>query len=359
MEEGFLMRKFHIVLLVLIAMIGVLVAPATFAQETTLSTGCSGLASDFLISGSSYSGSFTAGESITFAADSDFVAGNSYTVTVGGVATVVNAATYTHSFAADAASVTIQVTVTTGTFTVSVACDQASEVEDFTLCHIPPGNPAAAHTITVGSQNAYDTHLDNHGDTPGACPEGVDSREDDFSSGLVIYIIIVNNPDDDSDVEGGINIWGDCDEGECESLVEISIDVIIALNGTLAEGEYEEFDDDDDDGYTVRIYFLGYQDRDGDGVFQDVLQINIYFNDVLTNDDVLILIGDDGSVGWTTNDDLGVDISIIFGDGDDDDSDDVEECDADGADDTADTDDDEVCEDEDGDDDADDDDSSS
>ena len=37
-----------------------------------------------------------------------------------------------------------------------------------TLCHIPPGNPDAAHTITVGAP-AVDAHL-AHGDTLGPCP---------------------------------------------------------------------------------------------------------------------------------------------------------------------------------------------
>ncbi|HYO53023.1 hypothetical protein [Archangium sp.] len=41
-----------------------------------------------------------------------------------------------------------------------------------TLCHIPPGNPARAHTITVG-QPAVRAHL-QHGDTLGAC-EGTDA----------------------------------------------------------------------------------------------------------------------------------------------------------------------------------------
>ena len=341
------MRKLYIVLLVLIAMIGVLVAPATFAQETTVSTGCSGLANDYLISGTSYTGSFTAGESITFSVNADFASGDTYTVTVGGAAVVTDhdQPTYTHTFAADATSVTITVTVTSGDFTVSVSCDQASEVDDFTLCHYPPGNPAAAHTITVGSQNAYDTHLSNHGDSPGACAEGVNSRADDIAGGLVIFIILDSNPDDDDDTDQSINIWGECDDDGCESLVNISFNVVIVLVGSMNEGEYVEFDADDNDGYTVRIYYLGYQDRNGDGVSQNVFQINIYFNDVLNNDDVLILIGDDGSISWTLNEDLGVDISIIFGGGDDDDTDDVEECDADGADDVAGTDDDEVCED--------------
>lgn len=40
--------------------------------------------------------------------------------------------------------------------------------EKVTLCHIPPDNPSAAHTITVGAP-AVDAHL-AHGDTLGPCP---------------------------------------------------------------------------------------------------------------------------------------------------------------------------------------------
>lgn len=39
-----------------------------------------------------------------------------------------------------------------------------------TICHIPPGNPANAHEITVGAR-AVTAHV-NHGDTMGACPTG-------------------------------------------------------------------------------------------------------------------------------------------------------------------------------------------
>lgn len=38
------------------------------------------------------------------------------------------------------------------------------------ICHVPPGNPGAAHTITVGGAGAVDAHLRNHvGDHVGAC----------------------------------------------------------------------------------------------------------------------------------------------------------------------------------------------
>jgi hypothetical protein len=40
----------------------------------------------------------------------------------------------------------------------------------FKICHIPPGNPDNAHTITVGSQSAVQAHL-AHGDTLGKCKD--------------------------------------------------------------------------------------------------------------------------------------------------------------------------------------------
>ena len=49
-------------------------------------------------------------------------------------------------------------------FYVPGAMAQQSRVE---VCHIPPGNPENAHTITI-SENALEAHLD-HGDHLGAC----------------------------------------------------------------------------------------------------------------------------------------------------------------------------------------------
>ena len=45
-----------------------------------------------------------------------------------------------------------------------------SEVEKVTICHIPPGNPENAHTITVG-EPAVAAHVAEHFDTLGPCPE--------------------------------------------------------------------------------------------------------------------------------------------------------------------------------------------
>ena len=47
------------------------------------------------------------------------------------------------------------------------ACDPGS-VKKTTICHIPPGNPANAHTICVGNA-AVPAHLRNHGDSIGPC----------------------------------------------------------------------------------------------------------------------------------------------------------------------------------------------
>ncbi len=44
----------------------------------------------------------------------------------------------------------------------------AEPLPKVTICHIPPGNPSNAHTITI-SENALQAHINNHGDIPGAC----------------------------------------------------------------------------------------------------------------------------------------------------------------------------------------------
>lgn len=47
-------------------------------------------------------------------------------------------------------------------------CTPQEETHKTTICHIPPGNPANAHTLCVGNQ-AVPAHLDNHGDYLGPC----------------------------------------------------------------------------------------------------------------------------------------------------------------------------------------------
>ena len=47
------------------------------------------------------------------------------------------------------------------------ACDPGSQKKT-TICHLPPGNPANAHTLCIGNA-AVPAHLHNHGDYLGAC----------------------------------------------------------------------------------------------------------------------------------------------------------------------------------------------
>lgn len=64
------------------------------------------------------------------------------------------------------------------------ACDPA-DTKKTTVCHIPPGNPANAHTICVGNA-AVPAHLD-HGDFVGTCicddDTGSDGSGSDTGSG--------------------------------------------------------------------------------------------------------------------------------------------------------------------------------
>jgi len=47
------------------------------------------------------------------------------------------------------------------------ACDP-QDTKKTTICHIPPGNPANAHTLCVGNA-AVPAHLKHHGDHVGPC----------------------------------------------------------------------------------------------------------------------------------------------------------------------------------------------
>jgi hypothetical protein len=47
--------------------------------------------------------------------------------------------------------------------------------EKVVICHIPPGNPANAHTLEVGAP-AVQAHL-NHGDVPGSCEDDAGAKK--------------------------------------------------------------------------------------------------------------------------------------------------------------------------------------
>jgi hypothetical protein len=51
---------------------------------------------------------------------------------------------------------------------------QPTEPHKVTICHIPPGNPAERHTITV-DESAVAAHVIEHGDYIGPCQPSPDS----------------------------------------------------------------------------------------------------------------------------------------------------------------------------------------
>lgn len=59
--------------------------------------------------------------------------------------------------------------------------DDGDQGEQVTICHRPPGNPDAAHTITIG-RAALQAHLD-HGDTMGPCSGGGNGGDDGRDNG--------------------------------------------------------------------------------------------------------------------------------------------------------------------------------
>ena len=60
----------------------------------------------------------------------------------------------------------------TGMVMTTPTSARADGQEKVTICHVPPGNPENAHTITVAFP-ALEAHFANHGgDTFGACEDG-------------------------------------------------------------------------------------------------------------------------------------------------------------------------------------------
>ncbi len=81
-----------------------------------------------------------------------------------------------------------------------------------TICHVPPGNPDNAHTISV-SPNAADAHL-RHGDYCGPCESGMCEDDDDCGQGQICVdgeCVAPPGCESDEDCpEGQICIDGEC-----------------------------------------------------------------------------------------------------------------------------------------------------
>jgi len=59
----------------------------------------------------------------------------------------------------------------------------AGQTRKTTICHIPPGNPANAHTLCVGNA-AVPAHVENHHDTLGPCPSEPPCGSGDVDAGV-------------------------------------------------------------------------------------------------------------------------------------------------------------------------------
>ena len=310
------MRKLFLITVFLIASM-MLLAPVASAQ-TTISDGCIANASASGVVPDTITADFATDEVIMVSVTSGD--GGLFDVTIAGNLLLDDAptgSTTDHTVVADG-TVTINITVTggTGTYAISCTAPDESDVFDGTLCHYPPGNPDAAHTITVGSENAVETHISKHGDTLGACPDGVQTRADLPDINITIFIIFASD---------SIQIFGECTD-VCEEVMNTPIILIIDLDLVIIniggdDSDDDGMDDDDSsdgdvfmqvdnpedygfildevstDGLFIIIYFLHPHPDDASiGVFQ----INVMDSGTLLDDSILLFINTDGEiVRWT------------------------------------------------------------
>ncbi|HJU87337.1 MAG TPA: hypothetical protein VJ788_08225 [Gemmatimonadota bacterium] len=130
---------------------------------------------------------------------------------------------------------------------VESAEDAAAAV---TLCHVPPGNPDAAHTVDVGAPSVP-AHL-AHGDTEGACADdGGEDPEDPEE-----------DPDSDEDSDGAKVLVCHAPPGNPDNAVTIEVGES-ALPAHLAHGDTEGACEGDGSGEEVPGGDEGEEDTEG------------------------------------------------------------------------------------------------
>lgn len=292
------MRRSFGVFILLIATMS-LFAPVTSAQVVA-SADCTANADSTSAPPTAITGDFFEGEILVFAVSGP----GQFSVTVNGTLLLdgaVDGDSTSYILRLDEA-VVADITVLNGTpnSMVNVTCtppDEAPDDSDGTICHIPPGNPDAAHTITVGSENAVETHLSKHGDTLGGCPEGVETRVELPDINITIFIIFASD---------SIEIFGECTD-VCEEVISTPIILIIDLELVILDGVFMPVENPEDfgfvldevstDGVSIIIYYLH---PDPDDATTGVFQINIYRDGELLDDSILIFINTDGEITrWT------------------------------------------------------------
>ena len=92
------------------------------------------------------------------------------------------------------------------------------------ICHVPPGNPAAEQTITVGAK-AAEAHLAKHPlDTAGDCEEERCESEDDCEEGEICEEGVCQENGGECDSEADCDEGEICDDGVCRDREDVCVD---------------------------------------------------------------------------------------------------------------------------------------